>query len=135
MQDSFKAGLSTTSRIAINEARTISVADGEFRVYATPDLIRDIEQTCKALILDHAGEGEDSVGTQVNIDHIGATLLGMSVEITVTVKEIDRRRIQFEIAASDDLDPIARGTHDRFVTDTAKSAERLRAKAAKLAGG
>jgi predicted thioesterase len=134
MQDSFKTGLSTTNRVTIDDSRTISVAGGEFRVYATPDLIRDIEQTCKSFILNHAGPGEDSVGTQVNIDHIGATLLGMSVEITVTVREIDRRRIQFEISATDDIELIARGTHDRFVTDAAKSAERLRAKAAKVAG-
>lgn len=134
MRDSFKTGLSTTKRIDIDESRTLSVAGGEFRVYATPDLVRDIERTCKAFILDHAGPGEDSVGTQINIDHIGATLMGMSVEITVTVREIDRRRIQFEISASDDLEPIARGTHDRFVTDVAKSAERLRAKAARMAG-
>ena len=134
MRDSFKTGLLTTKRVEIDESRTLSVAGGEFRVYATPDLIRDIERTCKALILDHARPGEDSVGTQINIDHIGATLMGMSVEITVTVREIDRRRIQFEISASDDLDPIARGTHDRFVTDVAKSAERLRAKAARMAG-
>ena len=134
MRDSFKTGLSTTNRVTIDESRTISVAGGEFRVYATPDLIRDIEQTCKAFILNHAGPGEDSVGTQVNIDHIGATLMGMSVEITVTVREIDRRRIQFEISAADEIELIARGTHDRFVTDAAKSAERLRAKAAKLAG-
>ena len=134
MRDSFKTGLSTTKRITIDEARTLSVAGGEFRVYATPDLVRDIEQTCKSFILDHAGPGEDSVGTQVHLDHIGATLMGMAVEITVTVHEIDRRRIQFEFTASDDIEPIARGTHDRFVTDAAKSAERLRAKAAKLAG-
>jgi predicted thioesterase len=134
MQDSLKIGLSTTNRVTIDESRTISVAGGEFHVYATPDLIRDIEQTCKSFILDHAGPGEDSVGTQVNIDHIGATLMGMSVKITVTVREIDRRRIQFEFSATDDIELIARGTHDRFVTDAAKSAERLRAKAAKMAG-
>ena len=46
MQDSFKTGLSTTNRVTIDESRTISVAGGEYRVYATPDLIRDIEQTC-----------------------------------------------------------------------------------------
>lgn len=134
MQDSFKVGIATTKRFTIDEARTISVAGGEFRVYATPEMIRDIEQTCKSFLLEHAGPGEDSVGTQLHIDHIGATLMGMSVEISVTVREIDRRRVQFEISVSDDIEQVGRGTHDRFVTDAAKSAARLRAKAAKVNG-
>ncbi len=132
MQDSFKEGVTTTRRIAIDEARTISVANDEFRVYATPDMIRDIEQTCKNFILEFAGPGEDSVGTQVNIDHIGATLMGMSVDITVTVSTLDRRRVVFDVSVSDDLDQVGRGTHDRFIADGAKSADRLRAKAAKF---
>ncbi len=131
MQDGFKEGVSTTRRIAIDESRTISVAGDEFRVYATPDMIRDIEQTCKQYILEFADPGEDSVGTHVNIAHIGATLMGMSVEITATVKTLDRRRIVFEITVKDDLDEVGNGTHDRFITEASKSAERLRAKAEK----
>jgi len=134
MQDSFKVGIATTKRFTIDEPRTISVAGGEFRVYATPEMIRDIEQTCKSFLLEHAGPGEDSVGTQLHIDHIGATLMGMSVEISVTVREIDRRRVQFEISVSDDIEQVGLGTHYRFVTDAAKSASRLRAKAAKVHG-
>lgn len=131
MQDSFKEGVSTTKRVTIDEPRTISVAGGEFRVYATPEMIRDIEHTCKQFILEFAGPGEDSVGTQVNIDHIGATLMGMSAEVSVTVSKIDRRRIVFDVSVTDDLELVGRGTHDRFLTDASKSAGRLRAKAEK----
>jgi len=131
MQDSFKEGVSTTRRFKIDESRTISVAGGEFNVYATPEMIRDIEQTCKQYMLEFAGPGEDSVGTQVNISHVGATVMGMSVEVTATVKTLDRRRVVFEISVKDDLDEVGIGTHDRFITDASKSAERLRAKAEK----
>lgn len=131
MQDGFKEGISTTRKVTIDEPRTIVVAGGEFRVYATPEMIRDIERTCKQYILEFAGPGEDSVGTQVNISHVGATLMGMSAEITATVKTIDRRRVVFEISVKDDFDEVGIGTHDRFITDASKSADRLRAKAAK----
>ncbi len=131
MQDSFKEGVSTTRRVTIDESRTISVAGDEFRVYATPDMIRDIEHTCKSFILEFAGPGEDSVGTQVNIAHIGATLMGMSAEVTVTVSTLDRRRVVFDVSVKDDLEEVGKGTHDRFITDASKSAERLRAKAEK----
>jgi len=131
MQNKFKEGNTTTRRVTVDQLRTIAVAGGEFNVYATPEMIRDIEQTCKQYILEFADEGEDSVGTQVNISHVGATLMGMSVEIAATVKTLDRRRVVFEISVRDDLDEVGIGTHDRFITDASKSAERLRAKAEK----
>jgi fluoroacetyl-CoA thioesterase len=131
MRDGFKEGNSTTRRVTVDQPRTISVAGGEFNVYATPEMIRDIEQTCKRYILEFGDAGEDSVGTRVDIAHVGATLMGMSVEIIATVKTIDRRRVIFEISVKDDLDQVGVGTHERFITDASKSAERLRAKAEK----
>lgn len=131
MKSNFKEGNTTTRRIIVTKERTITVAGGEFNVYATPEMIRDIEQTCKLYILEFAEEGEDSVGTQVNISHIGATLKDMSVEVTATVKSIDRRRITFDISVRDEFDEVGIGTHERFITDASKSAERLRAKAKK----
>ena len=98
MQDGFKEGITTTRSVTVDQQRTIAVAGGEFNVYATPEMIRDIERTCKEYILEFADEGEDSVGTQVNISHVGATLMGMSVTITATVKTLDRRRVVFETA-------------------------------------
>ena len=131
MKTEFKEGNTTTRRVTIDQPRTISVAGGEFNVYATPEMIRDIERTCKQYILEFADEGEDSVGTQVNISHVGATLMGMSVEIIATVKTLDRRRVVFDISVKDDLDEVGIGTHDRFITDASKSADKLRAKAEK----
>ena len=131
MKNGFQEGNATSRRVTVDKPRTIAVAGGDFNVYATPEMIRDIEQTCKQYILEFADENEDSVGTQVNISHVGATLMGMSVEITATVTTIDRRRVVFEISVKDDLDEVGIGTHDRFITDATKSAERLRAKAEK----
>ena len=132
MEDGFMEVNKITRRFTVDERRTISVAGGEFNVYATPEMIRDIEQTCKKYILEFADENEDSVGTQVNIAHVGATVMGMSVEVTATVKTLDRRRVVFDITVKDDLEEVGRGTHDRFITDASKSAERLKAKAEKV---
>jgi predicted thioesterase len=106
----------------------------EGRVYGTPYLVRDIEMTCRQLLLDHGDAGEDSVGTDVAIKHLAPTLLGMSVEITAKVAAVEGRKITFEVSAKDNLDQICTGTHGRFVVDVNKTVERLKAKAAKLAG-
>ena len=105
----------------------------EGRVYGTPYLVRDIEMTCRQLLLDHGDAGEDSVGTDVAIKHLAPTLLGMSVEITAKVAAVEGRKVTFEVSAKDNLDQICTGTHGRFVVDVNKTVERLKAKAAKLA--
>jgi len=134
MKESLRPGVSRVSRIQIDRDRTIGFMGEEGRVYGTPYLVRDIEMTCRQLILDHGDAGEDSVGTDVSIKHLAPTLLGMSAEITATVSAVEGRKVVFEISAKDDVDQICSGTHGRFVVDVAKTVERLKAKAAKVAG-
>ncbi len=88
MKPSLATGLTATRRIIVDRDRTIGFMGEEGRVYATPELVRDAEMTCRNLLLDHLDEGEDSVGTRVEIDHLAATLIDMSVEFTVTVAEV-----------------------------------------------
>jgi len=134
MKQSLRPGVSTTSRIEVDRGRTIGFMGEEGRVYGTPYLVRDIEATCRKLLLDHSDAGEDSVGTDISIMHLAPTLLGMTVEITATVKSVEGRKVKFEISAKDAIDQISTGTHGRFVVDVKKTVERLKAKAAKLAG-
>ncbi len=133
MKESLRPGMSKTARITIDKDRTIGFMGEEGRVYGTPFMVMDIEQTCRKLILEHADEGEESVGTEVNIKHLAATPLGMTAEITVTVTAVEGRRVAFEVSGKDDFDQICTGTHGRFVVDKAKQFERLKAKAAKRA--
>jgi predicted thioesterase len=131
MKQSLRPGLSKVKRLEIDAGRTIAFMGEEGRVYATPDLVRDIEHTCRDLLLEHADAGEDSVGMGISIAHLAPTLPGMHVEITATVTAVEGRKITFDIAAKDDLEPIGSGAHTRFVVDINKTRERLKAKAAK----
>ena len=133
MKQSLKPGISLTKRVQIDGERTIGFMGEEGRVYATPFLVRDIEHACRDLLLAHSDAGEDSVGMEVAVRHLAPTLLGMNAEITVRAAEVDGRKVTFDISAKDDIETIASGTHTRFVVDVAKTHERLRAKAAKLA--
>jgi len=51
----------------------------------------------------------------------------------VTVKAVEGRKVTFDVAAKDELEPISTGSHTRFVVDVNKTIERLKAKAAKRA--
>jgi fluoroacetyl-CoA thioesterase len=133
MKSSLVPGVSAVNRIVIDKAKTIGFMGEEGRVYATPYLIGDIEMTCRNLILAHADANEDSVGMEVAVKHLAPTLPGMTVEVAVEVTGIEGRKVMFAVTAKDELDTISTGTHARFVVDKAKTVERLKAKAAKLA--
>jgi fluoroacetyl-CoA thioesterase len=133
MKTSLQPGLAATTGFEVDRERTIDFMGEAARVYATPMLVRDIEVACRNLLLPHLDAGEDSVGTRVEIDHVGATLLGMRVELTVRLTELNGRAALFEVEGRDVVEPIVRGRHARFVVDVAKTAQRLAAKAQKAA--
>ncbi len=115
----------------VDRERTIDFMGEKARVYATPMLVRDIEIACRELLLKHLDPGEDSVGTRVEFDHMAATLMGMKVELTLTIAEVKGRAVTFDVTGRDSLEPICRGHHQRFVVDVGKTEERLAAKAQK----
>ena len=133
MKETLRPGVSRTNKITIDKELTIGFMGEEGRVYSTPNLVRDIEHTCRDLILEHGDAGEDSVGIEVSLRHLAPTLPGMMAEITVTVSAVEGRKVTFDVAAKDNLEAISAGTHSRFVVDKAKTVERLKAKAAKFA--
>ena len=133
MKPSLRPGISRTNRIEIGRERTIAFMGDEARTYATPSMILDIEHTCRELILEHADAGEDSVGMEVAVKHLAPTLMGMTVAVEARVTAVEGRKIVFEVEVKDELDKVGAGSHTRFVVEKAKTFERLKAKAARLA--
>ena len=134
MSETLKPGLTLTRRITVDRERTISFMGDECRVYATPLMLYDIEFACRDLLKEHIGADKDSVGTRVELDHVGATLLGMWVEITVTVASIEGPAVTFDFTVRDAVEQVGRGRHVRFIVGVEKTAQRLKAKAARAAG-
>ena len=132
MKPGLEKGSTTTRRFTVDKDRTIGFMGEALRVYATPWMTRDIEVTCRDFLYDHLDETENSVGARIEVDHLGPTLLGMWVDVTATVAEIDGRRVTFEVELRDALDTVGRSRHVRFVVDLARQKARLEAKAAKL---
>lgn len=131
MKDSLKTGATATRSLTVDRPRTIDFLGETLRIYATPELIRDIEQTCLDFLQDHADAGESSVGTEVSIRHSGATLLGGEVRINAEVTAIEGRSVTFRVAASDGIEEICTGTHSRFMVNVDKLRTRVQAKAAR----
>lgn len=132
MKETLVSGLETTQTIKVDKDRTISFMGEELRVYATPKLVSDIEWACRDLLLEHLDGDEDSVGTRVEVDHMAPSLLGMDVDVSVSISSVEGRLITFDITASDSVEKVAKGKHVRFVVGVEKTAERLRTKAEKV---
>ena len=129
MNEKLETGLTRSARLSVDDTRTISFMGDEGRVYATPELVRDIEMTCRDLLLEVIDDGQDSVGTHIDVSHIAATPIGMWAEIKVTVTAVDGRAVTFEIDARDPVEQICHGKHSRFIVDIAKTIARLKGKA------
>ncbi|HYM49323.1 MAG TPA: hotdog domain-containing protein [Candidatus Limnocylindrales bacterium] len=89
-------------------------------VLATPVLCHWFESAAVMAVLDDLDPGEATVGTRLTIEHLKATPLGMRVRVDARVVATDGRRISFEVEAVDEVELVARGTHERFVVDLAR---------------
>src|SRR5262245_52723367 len=123
--------------VGLRHSRSVTVTDDltpahlrqdPIRVLSTPDMIRLIEQTAIEAVAPHLPPGQTTVGTRVDVAHLAATPVGMTVTITVELTEIDRRRLGFRVEVRDELDEAGKGTHERFIVDGAQRMPRLEEK-------
>jgi predicted thioesterase len=122
-------GTKGESRILVTSENAINFLGMECaRVLSTPHMIGYMERTCRDTVLPLLEPGHDTVGTQVNVWHLAAAPLGMSVRFDAEVIGVDGRKIQFRVEAWDEKEKIGEGTHERTVINVAKFATRLAAK-------
>ena len=132
MKDSLVVGISTSVKILVDKDRTIAFMGDEGRVYATPSMVLDIEYTARNWLMEYLDEGEDTVGTHVSVDYIGATVEGDTVEIVITVKELNGRAIMMTTRVKDSIEVVGKGNHNRFVVDKSKTFARIEEKRVKI---
>lgn len=96
------------------------------KVFATPFLIGLLENAANGIIAPSLAPGASTVGTMVELRHLAATPVGMTVRARATLLETDGRRYLFQVEAWDAKEKIAEGRHERFVVpDLAKFLERV----------
>lgn len=99
------------------------------RVLSTPNMILGLEKTSRNAVLPLLDAGHDTVGTHVNVYHLAATPLGMTVTFRTEVTSVEDRRVNFKVEAFDGKDRIAQGTHQRAIVNVARFVAKLKEKA------
>ena len=96
------------------------VGSGSLLVYATPCMVALMEGAACEAIADALDESKTTVGTELNIQHISATPVGMDVRAEATVTAVEGKVITFELHAYDEAGEIGCGTHKRVIVPTQK---------------
>jgi len=95
------------------------------QVFATPMMILVMENAALNAIRPYLDARESAVGTAIDVKHIAATPLGHDVRATAEVVNVEGKRIHFKVSASDGMEEIGHGTHQRVVIDLRSFNERL----------
>src|SRR3954469_25252725 len=94
-------------------------------VYATPMMIMEMEMASADAVAPHLPQGWVTVGTEVDIRHLGASAVGAKVRTTARVIAVERRVIRFEVEAFDGGRRIGDGRHGRGLVNVVSFERRL----------
>lgn len=111
-----------------DEHTALAVGSGSLAVFATPCMIAALEEAAAACAQAYLEEGETTVGTLMNVEHISATPVGMTVTAAAKLTEVDGRKLVFSVTAVDEVGVIGQGTHERFVVQAEKFMKKTNAK-------
>jgi len=134
-----QVGTTSQSRFRIERRHTVPALPLDLpalaempEVLATPVLVAMMEAACLEHIAGLIPGPVLSLGRRVEIDHLAATPVGCTVELTTRLVSAEGRQLGFDITASDGIEAIARGRHDRMVVDRDRFVARLAEKAKRV---
>ena len=114
--------------LVTEEVTAARMGSGLLEVLATPAMIALAEGTAMESVQPLLEEGQGTVGTRLDIAHIAATPVGMTVRCETELVEVDRRRLVFSVKVSDDKELVGEGTHERFIIDNARFLQKAQGK-------
>lgn len=128
MKNSLKPGLTYQFKFKVPSTKTVPHLYPESEMFqqmpevlATGYMVGLMEWACLEALRPHLDwPGEQSLGTHVNFSHLAATPPGLTVTVDVRLDRIEGRKLSFFVSASDGIDKIAEGTHERVVIDAAR---------------
>lgn len=126
MIEKLRVGLIGEAFTTVTEDSTArAIGSGSLEVYATPSLIALMESAAVSAVDPALDETQASVGIEVNVRHIAATLVGEQITAIAEITHIDGKRIKLEVRAWDENELIGEGTHTRYIINIDQFLDRL----------
>ncbi|MCQ2820348.1 MAG: thioesterase family protein [archaeon] len=124
-----KEGMTHSKTITVTQNITAdALGNSGVHVFATPYLVNLIEGTSRELLEKDLEKGKGTVGTEINVKHLGATPVGMDVTCNIKCIKVDGRRFVFEAEVFDEVELIATATHERFIINQDKFLQKAETK-------
>ncbi len=124
-------GLVNETTLVVTTEKTAAYWEsGLVAAFATPALVALMENAAFNAVKDALAEGQTTVGTELNIKHLAATPVGMTVRARAELIQVDGRKLVFQVDAWDDKEKIGEGTHARFIVDLERFNQRFEQKRA-----
>ena len=128
-RDTITTGMSAERTLVVPPERTVGhFVPGMPMVFATPMMILEMELASGDAIRARLQPGWITVGTEVDIRHLGAALVGSTVRVTAKVVAVERRVIRFEVEAFAGERKIGDGRHARGLVNAETFTKRLAGK-------
>lgn len=129
MEFDLKTGISYTAKQRVAYADTAAkYGSGLVEVFATPAMIALMENAALKTVLPYLGDEHNTVGFEVNVRHLKPTPIGMEVQCTATLIEVEGKKLVFKLEASDEEGKIGEGTHIRYIINAKKFMDKLNLK-------
>jgi predicted thioesterase len=97
-------------------------------VFSTPALVGLMEAAAVKALEGNLETGQTTVGGHIDVLHLAATPVGMSVRVRAELTGLEGRKLIFQIEAWDEVEKIGQALHERFVIDMQKFVSRASAK-------
>jgi len=105
----------TVERVVAQSDTAQAFGSGEVKVFATPMMIGLMENAALKAVDHLLPEGYATVGTHLDVKHLAATPVGMTVTATAQLIAIEGKKLTFKLTAHDDVELIGEGTHQRYI--------------------
>lgn len=124
MEFNLKEGTSIVEESIVTENETaIKMGSGDLEVYATPAMIALMENVAKSSVINELPNGYTTVGIDMNVKHIKASLVGANIKCKATLLKVDGKKLFFDLEASDDKGIIGMGSHIRYIVNASNFME------------
>lgn len=109
-----KPGLSAEITTEVDDRLVVKHVGGD-GVLSTPSMIALMERAGIQAVQPYLGEGQTTVGFEVNVKHFAATPKGKKVTVHAELLDVDGRKLRFKVEAHDEDQKVGEGTHRRAI--------------------
>ena len=111
-----EAGIKNEKSVLVTSANSAkTMGSGTLDVFATPAMIALMEGCAYESVAPELEDGSGTVGISLNVKHVAATPLGMTVRCESELTKVDGRILTFYLKAYDEKGLIGEGEHERCI--------------------